>query len=102
MSACLATFMYLISFTLLILFDLHSCAKMAEQEQLRSSLRSEKERTLSLEKELTRTDEVANHLQVELTSAQQELQEALDLYSQHEALIEERNTELNGLEAKIR
>jgi predicted nucleic acid-binding Zn-ribbon protein len=75
---------------------------MAEQEQLRSSLRSEKERTLSLEKELTRTDEVANHLQVELTSAQQELQEASDLCSQHEALIEERNTELNGLEAKIR
>ena len=75
---------------------------MVELEQLRSSLRSEKERTLSLEKELTQTDKVANDLQVELTSTQQELQEALDLCSQHEALIEERNTELNGLEAKAR
>ena len=75
---------------------------MAEQEQLRSSLRSEKERTSSLEKELTQTDKVANDLQVELTSTQQELQEALDLCSQHEALIEERNTELSGLEAKVR
>ena len=66
------------------------------------SLRSEKERTLSLEKELTQADEVANDLQVELTSTQQELQEALDLRSQHEALIEERNSELNDLEVKVR
>ena len=55
-----------------------------------------------MEKELTQTDKVANDLQVELTSTQQELQEALDLCSQHEALIEERNTELSGLEAKVR
>ena len=75
---------------------------MAEQEQLRSSLRSEKEHTSSLEKELTQTDKVANDLQMELNSTQQELQEALDLCSQHEALIEERNTELSGLEAKLR
>lgn len=75
---------------------------MAEQEQLHSSFRIEKERTLSLERELTRADEVANDLQVELTSTQQELQEALDLCSQHEALIEERNSELNGLEVKVR
>ena len=75
---------------------------MAEQEQLHLSLRSEKERTLSLEKELTQADEVANDLQVELTSTQQELQEALDLRSQHEALIEERNSELNDLEVKVR
>lgn len=66
------------------------------------SLRNEKERTLSLEKELTQADEVANDLQVELTSTQQELQEALDLRSQHEALIEERNSELNDLEVKVR
>ena len=75
---------------------------MAEQEQLHLSLRSEKERTLLLEKELTQADEVANDLQVELTSTQQELQEALDLRSQHEALIEERNSELNDLEVKVR
>ena len=75
---------------------------MAEQEQLHLSLRSEKERTLLLEKELTQADEVANDLQVELTSTQQELQETLDLRSQHEALIEERNSELNDLEVKVR
>ena len=93
---------YIFHFTCHIGLAYHACTKMAELEQLRSSLRSEKERTSSLEKELTQTDEVANDLQVELTSTQQELQEALDLCSQHEVLIEERNTELNGLEAKAR
>ena len=76
--------------------------QMAEVEQLRSSLGSEKERVSSLERELTQTDKVANDLQGELTSTQQELQEAMDLCSQHETLIEERNSELNSLEAKVR
>ena len=89
-------------FTYIIGSECHSSTKMAEQEQLHSSLRSEKEHTSSLEKELTQTDKVANDLQVELTSTQQELQEALDFCSQHEALIDERNTELNVLETKIR
>ena len=88
----------------MILFSYQSACDIqtTELEQIRSSLESERSRTSSLEKELTQTDKVANDLQVELTSTQQELQEALDLCSQHEALIEERNSELNGLEAKAR
>lgn len=76
--------------------------QLAELEELRSTLKSEKERASSLEKELTQTDKAANDLQVELTSTQQELQEAFDLCSQHETLIEERNNELASLETKLR
>ena len=76
--------------------------QLSEAEQLRSALEKEKERSSSLEKELTQTDTTANNLQAELSTTQQELQEALDLCSQHEALIEERNSELGSLETKVR
>lgn len=76
--------------------------QLAEMEQLRLSLNNEKGHSASLEKELTQTDKAASDLQVELTSTQQELQEALDLCSQHETLIVERNDELASLETKVR
>lgn len=57
---------------------------------------------ISMERELTQTDKAASDLQNELTTTQQELQEALDLCTQHEALIEDRNSELGSLEAKVR
>ena len=66
------------------------------------TLNNEKGHTASLEKELTQTDKAASDLQTELTSTQQELQEAFDLCSQHETLIEERNSELTSLETKLR
>ena len=75
---------------------------MAELEQLRLTLNNEKGHAASLEKELSQTDKAANDLQTELTTTQQELQEALDLCSQHETLIEERNSELTSLETKLR
>ena len=71
-------------------------------EELRSLLESKKEHASSLERELSQTDKAANDIQVRLTSTEQELQEALDLCSQHEALIEDRNSELGSLEAKVR
>ena len=83
-------------------YIIHLHNQLAEVEQLRSSLASERERASSLEKELTQTDKAANDIQVELITTQQELQEALDLCSQHETLIEERNNELGSLENKLR
>lgn len=41
-------------------------------------------------------------LQSQLTSTQQDLQEALKLCGEHETLIEERNTELDSLETQVR
>ena len=63
---------------------------------------SEKQHSRSLETDLSRAEEVAMELQSQLTSTQQELQEALELCGQHESLVEERNTELSSLETQIR
>ena len=85
-----------------IIIVVYMYIQLSEVKRLRSLLEKEKEHASSLESELTQTDKAANNLQVELSTAQQELQEALDLCSQHEALIEERNNELGSLETKVR
>ena len=85
-----------------IIIVVYTYIQLSEVERLRSMLEKEKKHASSLESELTQTDKAANNLQVELSTAQQELQEALDLCSQHEALIEERNNELGSLETKVR
>ena len=63
---------------------------------------SEKQHSCSLETDLSHAEEVAMELQSQLTSTQQELQEARELCGQHESLVEERNTELSSLETQIR
>ena len=55
-----------------------------------------------LEKELALLEQTAGDLQVELSSSQRELEQALELCGEHEALIEERNGELGSMEEKLR
>ena len=62
----------------------------------------ERMKAKSLESELGQSDKAAGGLQADLTATGQELQQALDLCSQHEELLEERNQELCSLEAKNR
>lgn len=65
-------------------------------------MKGERDRCSSLERELSQTEKAANNLQAELGISQQRLEEALDLCSQHEILIEQRNGELDSLEEKLR
>lgn len=81
-------------------------ARYASLEQELSSTRKgvqgESDKCSTIERELVEMEETAKDLQSELGTSQQSLEEAMELCSQHEALIEERNRELNSFEEKLR
>ena len=55
-----------------------------------------------LESELAEAERTVEELRRETVSVKQDLQDALDLCNQHEALMEERNKELEACDAEIR
>ena len=55
-----------------------------------------------MERDFAHAESATSELQLELASVKQDLQEAMDLCSQHEALIEERNSELSTMQSEIR
>ena len=80
----------------------HTHTQTSDLQQARETTNSQSQQSRSLEADLSQAEEAAMELQSQLTSTQQELQEALKLCGEHEVLIEERNTELDSLETQVR
>lgn len=73
-----------------------------ELNSMRAGSYGESDRCSALEKELTVLEQTAKELQIELGCSQHELEQALELCGEHEAVIEERNRELSSLEETLR
>lgn len=68
-------------------------AKLREGEQHQSA---------DLEEELDLAEKTVDELRSEMAGVKQDLQDALELCNEHEALMEERNRELASCDAEIR
>lgn len=61
-----------------------------------------REKSLSLEMELIQAEKTVTDLRTELASVKQDLQDTMELCSEHENLMEERNRELENSDSEIR
>lgn len=79
------------------------CASLDQElRRTREGSQGESERCVSLEREVAGLERTVEELRGELTSSKQGMEDAMDLCSQHEVLIEERNRELGSTEDKLR
>ena len=83
-------------------FDIEKNRASSFEQTLTRIKEGHQTRSSSLERELGEMETATQGLQRELSTTQQEVQEAMDLCSQQEALLEERNAELTALEEKLR
>ena len=70
--------------------------------ELEGEREGEREKSSNLEAELAQAERTVGELRSEVTGVKQDLHDAMDLCSQHEALMEERNRELDICDTEIR
>ena len=70
--------------------------------ELEEAREGEREKSSGLETELGQAERTVTELRAEVTAVKQDLQDAMELCSQHEALMEERNRELETCDSEIR
>ena len=70
--------------------------------ELERAKEEEREGSSGLESELAQAERTVGELRAEVAGVKQDLQDAMDLCSQHEALMEERNRDLETCDTEIR